>query len=274
MSRALTPPTHPALRQHLKRKGLLPSTRAKYEEIIDSAGNENLIDWINNRVHARTPIGTVLPARAAVKHYLMAEQGYSEQELEQLLPKARGRSTKFRDALSPRQLAVYHAAVDQVDREPAHTILALLPRTGLRISEVCGLQTFNIQAQDGNNYLVFRGKGDKERVVPLVGSAEEILLSYLDANRPEKWLFTGYSGSPIGPHAVRKYTRKIASDNADLTGLSPHVLRHTFATMALRRGMDLKRLQEILGHESIKTTERYLHPTRTDLHDAMRQLED
>ena len=85
MNRALAAPTHVALRQHLKRKGLLPSTRAKYEEIIDSAGGADLIEWINKKVHARTPIGTVLPARAAVKHFLMAEQGYSEEELELLL---------------------------------------------------------------------------------------------------------------------------------------------------------------------------------------------
>jgi site-specific recombinase XerD len=262
------------LQKHLKRKGLLPSTRAKYEEIIDSAGGADLIEWINKKVHARTPIGTVLPARAAVKHFLMAEQGYSEEELEQLLPKARGRSTKFRDALSPNQLALYHAAVDQVDREPAHTILALLPKTGLRISEICGLSSFNVEEQDGHTYLVFRGKGDKQRVVPLVGAAKRILDGYVDTHRPGKWLFSGYSGRPIGPHAVRKYTRKIAGKHPELAGLSPHVLRHTFATMALRRGMDLKRLQEILGHESIKTTERYLHPTRTDLHDAMQKLED
>jgi len=274
MSQALAAPSHVALRQHLKRRGLLPSTRAKYEEIIDSAGGKNLIEWINQKVHARTPIGTVLPARAAVKHYLMAEEGYTEAELEQLLPKARGRKTKYRDALSPRQLALYHAAVDQVDREPAHTILKLLPKTGLRISEICSLQAFDIETQDGNSYLVFRGKGDKQRVVPLVGSAEALLAAFMDRRQPEKWLFTGYMGRPVGPHAIRKYTRKIAADHPELAGLSPHILRHTFATMALRKGMDLKRLQEILGHESIKTTERYLHPTRSDLHDAMRRMED
>ena len=261
------------LQKHLKRKGLLPSTRSKYQEIIKSSGGEDLLGWISRKVHARTPIGTVLPMRAAVKHYLISVEGYSEENLERLLPKARGRKTKRRDALSPQQLALYHAAVAQMDREPAKTILNLLPKTGLRISEICGLQTSDIESQDGQSYLVFRGKGDKERVVPLVGSAKDDLSTYIQRHRPEKWLFSGYSGRPIGPHAVRKHTRKIAADNVELGGLSPHVLRHTFGTMALRRGMDLKRLQDILGHESIKTTERYLHPTRQDLHDAMRRLE-
>ena len=270
---ALVQSSGSALQARLKRKGLLPSTRAKYQEIVDSARGEDLLDWINRKVHARTPIGTVLPARAAVKHFLMAEEGYSEAELEQLLPKARGRKTKFRRALSPHQLGLYHAAVSEVDREPAHTILELLPRTGLRISEMCELSRFEIEELGGHSYLVFRGKGDKERIVPLVGSAKELLLDYVEEYKPEKWLFSGYMNRPIGPHAIRKYTRRIAQRHPDLAGLSPHVLRHTFATMALRRGMDLKRLQEILGHESIKTTERYLHPTRDDLHDAMLRLE-
>ena len=82
---------------------------------------------------------------------------------------------------------------------------------------------------------------------------------------------TNFTG-PIGPHGVRKYTRKIAADYPSLSGLSPHVLRHTFATMALRNGMDLARLQTILGHESIETTRRYLHPTVGDLQDAMDKM--
>lgn len=265
-------PDRSALAVRLKRQGLLPSTRDKYNEILGRANKRDLIGWINGRVHARTPIGTVLPMRAAVKHYLMAEEGYTEAELEQLLPKARGRSTKMRNALSPYQLALYHSAVDGMDDGPARTILNLLPRTGLRISEACGLSRDNIDSQNGMYFLTFRGKGDKERTVPLVGSALTVLDQHLQRHRPKRWLFGGYMGRPIGPHAVRKHTRKIAASHEGLAGLSPHVLRHTFATMALRNGMDLKRLQEILGHSSIKTTERYLHPSRSDLHDAMARL--
>ena len=271
MSSVAVPDRSP-LAVRLKRQGLLPSTRDKYNEILNRANKRDLIAWINGKVHARTPIGTVLPMRAAVKHYLMAEEGYTEAELEQLLPKARGRSTKLRDALSPYQLALYHSAVDGMDDGPARTILNLLPRTGLRISEACGLALNDIQQQDGMFFLVFRGKGDKERVVPLVGGALAVIDRHIKKHRPGKWLFEGYMGRPIGPHAVRKHTRKIAASHDELAGLSPHVLRHTFATMALRNGMDLKRLQEILGHSSIKTTERYLHPSRSDLHTAMARI--
>ncbi len=258
-----------ALDQHLKRQGLLPSTRQKYKEILGQADRQDLIGWINNRIHARTPIGTVLPMRAAVKHYLVGELGYSEEEVQRLLPKAKGRSCKMRTALTPYQLALYHSAVEQVDREPASTILSLLPCTGLRIGEVTSLHIENIRLFSGRHCLVFRGKRDKERIVPLSRAGEVILTSYLEAHSPEAWIFPSFTGRPVTPHSVRKYTRKIAQDHPDLVGLSPHVLRHTFATMALRNGMDLERLRAILGHESIQTTSRYLHPSVSDLQDAM-----
>lgn len=254
----------------MKQQGLLPSTRNKYAEIIEGADQNNLIGWIRKKVHARTPIGTILPMRAAVKHYLISEMGYTEEEVKQLLPKARGRDASLRQALSPLQLAQYHAAVEQVDREPAHTILTLLPMTGLRISEMCGLHVDNVRQHEGRPILVFRGKRDKERIVPLGRSAVRALDVYLEREKPKDWLFPTYNFTgPIGPHGVRKYTRKIAEQYRDLSGLSPHVLRHTFATMALRNGMDLARLQTILGHESIETTRRYLHPSVSDLQDAM-----
>jgi site-specific recombinase XerD len=256
------------LDQHLKRQGLLPSTRKKYTEILATAPKNDLVGWIHQRVHARTPIGTLLPMRAAVKHYLIL-QGYSEEEASESLPKAKGRAATIRHALNSHQLACYHAAVEQVDVEPAHIILTLLPLTGLRISEVCSLTHDNIRVISGRSFFSFRGKRDKERVVPLTRQAERHLSDYLSAYQTSHWLFPGYTGSPIGPHAIRKYTRKMAAEYPELNGLSPHVLRHTFATMALRRGMDLARLQAILGHESIMTTRRYLHPSIEDLSAAM-----
>lgn len=258
----------------LRREGLLPSTQEKYRSIVKSAGDEDLLEWINRRVHRKMPLGTILPMRAAVKHYLMAEAGYSEEELKALLPRARGRKAKMRPALSPKQLALYHAAIAEIDREPVRTILELLPRTGLRIGEICKLTVDDVEETSEGTFLVFRGKGDKERVVPLVGSGDELLSAYMDEHNPTKWLFPGYCGKHITPHAVRRYTRAIAQRHPDLSGLSPHVLRHTFASMALRRGIDLRTLQELLGHSSIVTTQRYLHLTREDLREKMKLLAD
>lgn len=265
-----------AFEKHLKREGLLPATRDKYKAIIEEAdpqGADDLVRWINDRLHARTPIGTVLPLRAAVAHYLEA-LGYDAEDIRELLPKARGRANKMRHALTPTQLALYHAAVDQIDLEPAHTILALLPSTGLRIGEICALKVSNIGRQGDRYFLQFRGKRDKERVVPLSRAAAQTLEAYMDGRDLDDWLFPTHLGGPISEHGVRKYTRAIADQYLDLVGLSPHILRHTFSTMAIRRGVDLKTLQVLLGHANIATTQRYLHPTVDDLSVAIDKLDE
>jgi site-specific recombinase XerD len=264
----------PALQKHLTHEGLLPSTIDKYDEILNAADLNDPVAWMRKRVNARTPIGTVLPMRAAIKHYLLAVHGYTEEELQQLLPKARGRQAKERQPLNPEQLAVYTAAVEQMVQEPARTILLLLPKTGLRISEMTNLKCEDIKEIGGIPVLDFRGKGDKSRVVPLSRSAQITLNEYFEKHGRHEFVFPSYLGSAISPHGVRKYTRALAEKHPILKGLSPHVLRHTFATMALSRGVDLRRLQELLGHNSIQTTQRYLHPSVSDLADAVNALED
>lgn len=261
-----------SLQEHLSQQQLLPSTKAQYKSILTRTDGKDPLEWLKSRIHARTPIGTVLPYRAAVKHYLLSEQGYTEEELKELLPKAKGRPTAFRHALTPETLAAYHAAVEDVP-DPSQTILTLLPKTGLRISEICGLQVGDVQNVSGVRALVFRGKRDKQRVVPLTKSAEATLDAYLERFSPTKWLFCGQMGNPLTPHAVRKHTRAIAALNPELNDLSPHVLRHTYATLLVARGVDLKTIQNLLGHESIETTSRYVHPTVTDLHAAAAKLE-
>jgi site-specific recombinase XerD len=88
------------------------------------------------------------------------------------------------------------------------------------------------------------------------------------------YIFENNKGSHITPAAVRKHCRKLANDNPMLSGLSPHILRHTFATRANRAGVDLKALQALLGHSQITTTSRYLHPTADDLVAAIDKLGD
>lgn len=258
-------------KDRLQQQGLLPSTQAKYEDIISGADQDDLLNWIRRKVNARTPLGTILPMRAAVSHYLIA-QGYDEEDIKGLLPKAKGRKAKIRHALTPEQLARYHAAIEQMVPDPSRTILDLLPSCGLRISEITGLKR-NQYVQDAQGgYFKFRGKGDKERIVPLPQAAERILAKYLSTHSGA-WLFPGRAGMPLTPHAVRIYTRKMRMKYPELGELSPHVLRHTYASLMLRKGVDLRRLQLLLGHESIQTTQRYLHPDLDDLRDAARQLD-
>ncbi|MCK5651510.1 MAG: tyrosine-type recombinase/integrase, partial [Gemmatimonadetes bacterium] len=259
-----------SLESHLKRQGLLPDTREKYARIIEQAG-DNPVSWLHDKLHARTPIGTVLPLRAAVKHLLISE-GYSPAEVDGMLPKAKGRPCGLRDSLTVEQLALYYQVTDK-QGDPVKTILKLLPKTGLRISEICGLSRSNLVRQTGVAGIKFRGKRDEERFVPLNSAAQTALKRYLDLYEPDHWLFQGNSSGPISPEAVRKVCRKMRTAYPALGDLSPHVLRHTFATMALRNGADLRTVQALLGHKSIQTTARYLHPDAGILQSAVKDLE-
>jgi len=259
-----------SLEGHLKRQGLLPETREKYAQILRQAGEDPVV-WLHKKLHARTPIGTVLPLRAAVKHLLLSE-GYSPGEVTLMLPKAKGRPCGLRDSLTTEQLALYYAAVDK-QGDPVRTILKLLPRTGLRISEACGLQLSDLVSRSGIKGLLFRGERDEERFVPLNRAALKALKGYMALHDPERWLFTGYSGGPISPEAVRKVCRKMRVEYPALGALTPHVLRHTFATLALRGGADLRTVQALLGHKNIQTTARYLHPDAAQLRGAVENME-
>ena len=210
-----------ALERRLRDKGLLPLYQGEIRGDFRGCRHQRSLTWIRGRVHARTPIGTVLPIRAAVKHYLVSVHGYEEDEVNALLPKAKGRQPEKREALDSHQLAIYLAAVDQMDQEPAKTILLLLPKTGLRIGEISSLRRGDLRGMGSRMILTFRGKGDKARTVPLSGGAWDTLNDYLlerwhGRHSPHghpytgisQWLFPTIRGGPISPHAVRKYTRE------------------------------------------------------------------
>lgn len=258
------------LERHLQQQRLAPSTREKYVAILETVEGADPIEWLHKRLEPKTPIGTVLPLRAAVKHYLLS-QGYEEEDIRALLPKAKGRPSGTRDALTPDQLMAYYQAVEAYS-DPVRTILRLLPRTGLRISEACGLRVENDTKRSGVRGLLFRGKRDEQRFVPLNKPATLALDEFKKLASPTDHLFLGYGGNPITPAAVRKVTRAIAAEVPDLKGLSPHVLRHTFLSHALKQGVDLRTLQALAGHKNIETTARYLHPDAEMLSAAVNKL--
>ena len=140
------------------------------------------------------------------------------------------------------------------------TLLLTAYATGMRISEVCHLQVSDIDRARGV-IRVRHGKGDKARFVPLPPSLLKHLGEFWQLYRPAKpFLFPGVrSGSPLPnkvPEAGMAQAVSLCGVNKKAT---PHTLRHCFATHALENGMDLHTLQMILGHASIRTTQRYLH---------------
>lgn len=135
---------------------------------------------------------------------------------------------------------------------------------GLRASEICNLKQRDLFFSSGT--MCIKGKGEKERIVPFLGEVRKTLGCYIDKRRivfPEpisNTLFLTRSGKHLRREDLWRMIRKRGRmANISIKRLHPHVLRHSFATHLLRRGMDLRTLQEILGHSTISTTEKYVH---------------
>lgn len=148
-------------------------------------------------------------------------------------------------------------------------MLELLYATGLRVSELVSLKLKDLNLEQ--NYLFCRGKGGKERIVPFGHSAQDTLREYLQKARPkllkrdDPSLFLSSRGGPFSRQGFWKMLKKYGSQ-ADLgKKISPHVLRHSFATHLLERGADLRSVQLMLGHSQITTTQIYTHVSRRHL---------
>ena len=139
-----------------------------------------------------------------------------------------------------------------------HALLELLYATGIRVAECCGLDCDDLDRSHGTVRVL--GKGDKERVVPVGDAALAAIDSYLAARGGGSGpLFTNHRGGRLTTRSVHR----IVGRQARLSGLdrrvTPHTLRHTFATHMLGEGADLRLIQELLGHSRLSTTQRYTH---------------
>ena len=160
-------------------------------------------------------------------------------------------------------------------------ILELLYSSGLRVSELCNLNRDHINLQRGE--FMVRGKGQKDRPVFISPEATQCLAAYLetrlDAARP---LFIRYSGAKTGDEAGESFrltprsVQRLVAHYAKLAGItkqvSPHTLRHSFATDLLMNGADIRSVQSMLGHSNIATTQVYTHVTDQHLREVHRQF--
>jgi integrase/recombinase XerD len=147
--------------------------------------------------------------------------------------------------------------------------------TGMRVSEIIGLKAENVD-MDLGIVRVF-GKGRKERLVPLGQLARDWIARYLEESRPgltkkgpAPTLFVNHRGRPLSRMGLWGIVRRHAVTAGVERTLTPHVLRHSFASHLLERGADLRSLQAMLGHADISTTQIYTHVTR----ERLRQLYD
>ncbi len=157
-------------------------------------------------------------------------------------------------------------------------MLELLYATGLRVSELINLEMNDIHLSMG--FVRSVGKGSKERIVPIGKVAIEAMETYLRHARPvlvkknphETKLFVNHHGKPISRQGFWKLIKKIAREQGLNKEITPHTLRHSFATHLLENGADLRSVQEMLGHSDISTTQIYTHVSKTRLKDAYKQF--
>ncbi len=155
-------------------------------------------------------------------------------------------------------------------------MLEILYATGLRVSELVSLRQSDLQLDAG--YLSTLGKGNKERIIPLGEVAMDELVSYLRHGRPvlvkavqSPCLFLNRSGRGLTRQGFWKIIRRRAREAGIAKKISPHTLRHSFATHLLENGADLRAVQTLLGHADISTTQIYTHVSRERLKKLHRQ---
>jgi integrase/recombinase XerC len=164
---------------------------------------------------------------------------------------------------------------DEVLEVRDHAILELLYASAIRVSELCGLDTSDINFEDLNVKVL--GKGNKERIVPFGIPCKSALQRWLNVRSSIKGsenqsaLFLGARGKRIDPRVVREVVYQTIEALEEIEKLGPHAIRHSAATHMMESGADLRTLQEILGHANLSTTQIYTHVSVKRLQDVFNQ---
>ena len=251
----------------LEKQGLTPS-QADYRCL------RHYLAMLKERGYARSSVARKLAAVRSFLRYLKRE-GLLEENTWEIV------STPKQEKKLPRFLYVDEAKslVESPDHETLlgnrdRAILEVLYGTGIRVKELSDLNLSAVNLEAG--FLLVRGKGCKERVVPLGGYARQALAVYLEKARPlllsenkksngEEALFLNRFGQRLSDRGVRRLVHTYSRKSGQGIQVSPHMLRHSFATHLLGGGADLRAVQEMLGHASLSTTQLYTHITKNEL---------
>lgn len=256
--------------QYLEFKSLdLTPEQVKPEHIT------GLLAWINEMGASARTQARIVSGIKAFYHYLIIDDKITFDPTELVETPKIGR--KLPDVLTVEEIDKLISGID-LSKQEGHrnrAILEVLYSCGLRVSELTGLRISNVYTDKG--FIRVIGKGDKERLVPIGGKAIREINNYIpDRNRlatiekdSHDILFLNRRGKML----TREMIFTIIKDLARKTGLkkhvSPHTFRHSFATHLIEGGADLRAVQEMLGHESIMTTEIYTHLDREYLRNTI-----
>jgi len=239
---------------------------------------KNFVEWLNGKgVSPRTQARTISGIKSYFKYLLIEEKITSDPTALLESPKI-GR--KLPDILSIEEIDKLIDAVDieKPEGQRNKAILETLYSCGLRVSELVNLKMSNLFFDQG--YVKVEGKANKERLVPISQRAVVEIKKYVDGYRKtlkivsgaKDILFLNRRGQILSRVMIFTVIKNLATDINLNKRISPHTFRHSFATHLIDGGADLRSVQEMLGHESILTTEIYTHLNREYLKDTINQF--
>ena len=245
----------------------------RYEHIdeVDQIEREDIIKYIDSLKRKNLSKQSIARKIIAIKdfHKYLSEENNIKNPAEMIdAPKT--------DKALPVVLTVdeVEAMINSIDGDDPISLrnkamIELLYGCGLRISELLSVKITDIHLKEA--YLVIIGKGNKERMVPVGEMAILAVRRYVDkcwldlTPKNGNLLFYNYQKKPLSRQSVFKFIKKLAEDNGITKEISPHTLRHSYATHLLEGGTDLRVVQELLGHEDIATTQIYTHIDKSKL---------
>jgi integrase/recombinase XerD len=237
------------------------------------------VGWLHEQGLAPTSVSRRLAALKVFFRYLQLEGILQDSQAELLSSQKLWQ--RVPQVLSPQQVERFLAAPRKSDSywRRDRSILELLYATGCRASELSSLRLSDVHLDEG--YCLCHGKGDKQRLVPIGRQAAAIVREYLAHERPRlaaraalapEWLILSRRGLRLRREAIWTLVKKYAARVGAPPEIGPHTLRHSFATHLLAGGADLRRVQEMLGHASIATTQIYTHVDHTRLKKVHREF--
>ena len=257
---------------------LVVANLAIYPENIRLSHLQDFLRWVNQLgMTARTQARVISGLKGFYK-YLMLENLIQSDPTEMLESPRIGR--KLPSVMNIDEIDLLIAAIDlsKPEGERNKAMLETLYGCGLRVSELVNLRISHLFFREG--FIKVIGKGDKERLIPVGSHAEKQINIYLHSVRPtvplkkgnEDILFLNRRGSKLTRVMVFIIIKDLVAKTGLKKHISPHTFRHSFATHLVEGGADLRAVQEMLGHESITTTEIYTHLDREYLRSAIIQF--